>query len=86
LNALQLAAPLEPRTKIERYLGGAWSMHLPFAWDLMKEFKPKVFVELGVYKGESYFCFCQSAHITLSSHGSKAGEPRPKDLTRAVDK
>ena len=25
-------------------------------------------------------------HITLSSHGSKAGEPRPKDPTRALDK
>jgi Methyltransferase domain len=65
LNALQLEAPLESRTKIKRYLGGAWSMHLPFAWDLMKEFKPKVFVEPGVYTGESYFCFCQS----VAEHG-----------------
>jgi lipopolysaccharide biosynthesis protein/GT2 family glycosyltransferase len=36
-------------------------MHLPFAYDLMREFRPKVFVELGVWKGESYFTFCQSA-------------------------
>jgi hypothetical protein len=36
-------------------------MHLPFAYDLMREFRPKVFVELGVWKGESYFSFCQSA-------------------------
>jgi len=36
-------------------------MHLPFAYDLMREFAPKVFVELGVKEGESYFCFCQSA-------------------------
>src|SRR5438477_6845476 len=43
-----------------RYLGGAWSMHLPFAWDLTREFRPRTVVELGVYRGESYFTFCQS--------------------------
>jgi hypothetical protein len=36
-------------------------MHLPFAYELMREVAPKVFVELGVKQGESYFCFCQSA-------------------------
>ena len=36
-------------------------MHLPFAYELMRELKPRVFVELGVWKGESYFTFCQSA-------------------------
>lgn len=35
-------------------------MHLAFAYDLMRELEPSVFVELGVYKGESYFAFCQS--------------------------
>jgi GT2 family glycosyltransferase len=45
---------------IQRFLGGAWSMHLPFAWDLARELKPEAFVELGVYRGESYFAFCQS--------------------------
>jgi GT2 family glycosyltransferase/glycosyltransferase involved in cell wall biosynthesis len=45
---------------IHRYFGYGWEMHLPFAYDLMREFRPKVFVELGVYKGESYFTFCQS--------------------------
>ena len=47
--------------RIRRYLGDSWCMHLPFAYDLMREFAPKVFVELGVKEGESYFCFCQSA-------------------------
>src|SRR5437868_5968526 len=47
---------------IHRYLGGPWHMHLPFAYHLIRELKPKVFVELGVYKGESYFAFCQSVH------------------------
>jgi GT2 family glycosyltransferase len=46
---------------IQRYFGDHWSMHLPFAYDLMRQFRPKVFVELGVWKGESYFSFCQSA-------------------------
>lgn len=35
-------------------------MHLPFAYELMRELKPRTFVELGVYRGESYFAFCQS--------------------------
>src|ERR1700674_4171478 len=47
---------------IQRYLGGPWRMYLPFAYHLMRELNPKVFVELGVYKGESYFAFCQSVH------------------------
>jgi lipopolysaccharide biosynthesis protein/GT2 family glycosyltransferase len=47
--------------RIERYLGDSWCMHLPFAYDLTREFAPRVFVELGVKRGESYFAFCQSA-------------------------
>lgn len=47
--------------RIERYIGDSWCMHLPFAYDLMRELAPKVFVELGVKQGESYFSFCQSA-------------------------
>lgn len=39
---------------------GAWSKHLPFAYDLVKEIKPKIIVELGTHQGESYFAFCQS--------------------------
>ncbi|MEP7071571.1 MAG: glycosyltransferase [Verrucomicrobiota bacterium] len=52
---------LDAEPPIRRYLGGAWRMHLPFAWDLMHELNPAIFVELGVYRGESYFAFCQSA-------------------------
>src|SRR4051812_38931094 len=57
----QLTTPIYLGPRIERYLGDAWCMHLPFAYDLMRELAPKVFVELGVKQGESYFGFCQSA-------------------------
>jgi Methyltransferase domain len=59
LSSLTLPAYLGPR--IQRYIGDSWCMHLPFAYDLMREVAPKVFVELGVKEGESYFTFCQSA-------------------------
>ena len=57
----KLLFPAYTGPRIARYFGGPWSMHLPFAYDLMREFRPSSFVELGVYKGESYFTFCQSA-------------------------
>ena len=60
-NFAQLNGPTYTGPYIQRYFGDHWSMHLPFAYDLMREFRPKVFVELGVWKGESYFSFCQSA-------------------------
>jgi Methyltransferase domain len=40
---------------------GAWTNHLHFAYDLVAEVKPRLLVELGVDRGESYFAFCQSA-------------------------
>src|SRR5437764_903099 len=56
----KLLSPTYTGPEIRRYFGEAWSMHLPFAWDLMRELQPQTFVELGVYRGESYFTFCQS--------------------------
>jgi predicted nucleic acid-binding Zn-ribbon protein len=58
---VEIISPEYRGPRIERYFGDHWSMHLPFAYDLMGEFRPRVFVELGVWKGESYFTFCQSA-------------------------
>jgi hypothetical protein len=46
----------EPRI----YGVGAWSGHLHFACDLVAALQPRVLVELGVDRGESYFAFCQS--------------------------
>ncbi len=57
----RLLAPAYLGPRIERYIGDSWCMHLPFAYDLMRDFAPSVFVELGVKQGESYFTFCQSA-------------------------
>jgi Methyltransferase domain len=47
----------EPRI----YGVGAWTPHLHFAYDLVAVFQPRLLVELGVDRGESYFAFCQSA-------------------------
>jgi hypothetical protein len=47
----------EPRI----YGVGAWTDHLAFAYDLVAEVKPRLLVELGVDRGESYFTFCQAA-------------------------
>jgi predicted O-methyltransferase YrrM len=44
-----------------RYGLGAWTEHIFFAYDLVAELKPRLLVELGTDRGESYFAFCQSA-------------------------
>jgi hypothetical protein len=38
----------------------SWTAHLPFAFWLIEEHKPKVFVELGTHAGTSYMGFCQA--------------------------
>lgn len=57
---VQVVNPVYAGPRIERYFGDHWAMHLPFAYELMQELSPRVFVELGVWKGESYFTFCQA--------------------------
>jgi hypothetical protein len=39
---------------------GAWTDHLYFGYDLVALLQPKLLVELGVDRGESYFAFCQA--------------------------
>jgi O-antigen biosynthesis protein len=40
-----------------------WHKHFSFAFDLIRCLKPKLLVELGVHKGDSYFCFCESIKL-----------------------
>jgi O-antigen biosynthesis protein len=45
-----------------RYLSGtsAWVEHIPFAFACIELLRPRVFVELGTHKGDSYCAFCQA--------------------------
>ena len=38
----------------------AWAGHKFFAYDFVRNFKPKRIVELGTHKGTSFFSFCQA--------------------------
>ena len=35
-----------------------WHGHIPFARWLVREYRPRTFVELGVFRGDSYLAFC----------------------------
>lgn len=37
-----------------------WAGHIHFAFDLIASIKPKTVVELGTYKGTSFFSFCEA--------------------------
>jgi hypothetical protein len=37
-----------------------WVDHLPFAYDLVHDLRPRIIVELGTQGGMSYFTFCQA--------------------------
>ena len=38
----------------------AWIKHIPFAFWIIENVRPRKLVELGVYNGASYFSFCQA--------------------------
>jgi GT2 family glycosyltransferase len=40
----------------------SWHSHIPFAFTLVQILKPKIIVELGVHKGDSYCAFCQAVN------------------------
>ena len=46
----------EPRWQVF----STWTEHMPFGYDLIGAARPRTLVELGVYRGLSYFTFCQS--------------------------
>ena len=41
----------------------SWHEHIPFAFTIMQMMKPKIFVELGTHKGDSYCAFCQAVNL-----------------------
>jgi len=38
----------------------AWAGHIPFAMFITSAFRPRIFVELGTFRGASYCAFCQA--------------------------
>ncbi len=47
-------------SQVDDYLPSAWLGHAPFLKFLIREFKPRNYVELGVHNGFSYFVGCQA--------------------------
>jgi len=45
---------------IKHHVPSAWTGHIPFMFGLMRVLRPKVYVELGVHNGASFFAACQS--------------------------
>lgn len=52
----QIASPPAVTTSAEN-----WQGHIPFARWLIMKTKPRLFVELGVFQGDSYLAFCDAA-------------------------
>lgn len=47
----------------------AWIYHIPMAPVLVKMLRPRTFVELGTFRGDSYMAFCQAvAKIGTNTH------------------
>ena len=52
-----------PQFDFGKYLrnqDSAWSGHLSFAYDLVRNTEPKIIVELGTHRGHSFFSFAQA--------------------------
>ena len=61
MNPENIVAILPSRQfRPRRYGLGAWTEHIWFAYDLVAQLQPRLLVELGTDRGESYFAFCQS--------------------------
>lgn len=58
---LQLTA-LDPKDWSPRDISEviSWQGHIPFAFSLIRAFRPRCFVELGTHKGDSYLAFCEA--------------------------
>ena len=60
LDVLLTSAMQAAFTKPQFELPSAWSGHIPVMFSLMTILKPRVFVELGVHHGASFFAACQA--------------------------
>lgn len=60
MNAMTLAKLPSQRFQPRVYGVGAWTDNIHFAYDVVATLKPRLLVELGTDRGESYFAFCQS--------------------------
>lgn len=63
-NATRLLNPLEFPIALARPRRltdiTSWHEHIPFAFAIVDMARPRVFVELGTHKGDSYCAFCQA--------------------------
>jgi GT2 family glycosyltransferase len=60
IELAELWHPIMLRTPEHKSDVWGWHGHLPFAMWCIAMLEPKVFVELGTHKGDSYLAFCQS--------------------------
>ena len=58
LNRLKPAFCPEPPERLTDV--SSWHGHIPFAFAVIPLLRPRVFVELGTHKGDSYCAFCQA--------------------------
>lgn len=57
---LKVIAEDEWLVQVANYVPSAWIGHAPFLRYLIREIRPKIFVELGTHNGFSYFSGCQA--------------------------
>jgi len=56
----------------ERIVLSAWYEHAPFAFWVVEQLRPNVFVELGTHYGFSFFAFCQAIRMAETSTAAYA--------------
>jgi glycosyltransferase involved in cell wall biosynthesis len=55
----------------------SWHGHIPFAFWCVEVVQPRIFVALGIHKGDSYCAFCQAVHtlgLSTACYGIDTGK------------